>query len=421
MINDEKQDGTMIERLLEYKAFVGRIVVEAFTPTTPSSVPQAAPGSPNPFNVAVRVAFTAALATRGRRPSELLAKYLDAEMRKGQQGSSDLEFRKKVDAAIGLYGFLSEHDVFRTYSLRLLGKRLLLQRSASDDFEKAFLKKLEADVDSEFEKGLKMFEDIELSRTQLADYHATHPSQSFFSAYVLQESAWQKPPASAMPAANFTLPPVLQDPLDEFVRFYAQRQPKRKLTWAPGFGSVTLLTRFDKGEKALSLSLWQALVMLLFEDVDKLTFADIRAAVEIVDLDELKRTVQSLALGRRRVLTKRPQTVEVLDSDEFIFNRAFEDKSRNVRINTIQAQESPEERQAIEKEVDAFREGTVDAGIVRIMKGAKNLSHQELLIRTIEVVKRHFDLQPQYFKARVESLLDREYIAREGSGYTYVA
>ena len=36
-----------------------------------------------------------------------------------------------------------DKDVFRTFYHRALAKRLLLQRSASDDFEKAVLKKLE--------------------------------------------------------------------------------------------------------------------------------------------------------------------------------------------------------------------------------------------------------------------------------------
>lgn len=54
----------------------------------------------------------------------------------------------------------------------------------------------------------------------------------------------------------------------------------------------------------------------------------------------MKRVVQSLALGNKRVLIKRPATKEVEDDDEFSFNKLFEDKNRNVRINTIQVQET---------------------------------------------------------------------------------
>lgn len=37
---------------------------------------------------------------------------------------------------------LVDRDVFRTFYWRALAKRLLLQKSASDDFEKAVIKKL---------------------------------------------------------------------------------------------------------------------------------------------------------------------------------------------------------------------------------------------------------------------------------------
>ena len=41
-----------------------------------------------------------------------------------------------------LYRFTDDKDVFRTFYHRALAKRLLLEKSASDDFEKAVLKRL---------------------------------------------------------------------------------------------------------------------------------------------------------------------------------------------------------------------------------------------------------------------------------------
>lgn len=79
-------------------------------------------------------------------------------MRKGQQGESDKEFNERLDAILSLYQFtrgmsfvillifiirmITDRDVFRTFYWKSLAKRLLLQRSASDDFEKAVIKKL---------------------------------------------------------------------------------------------------------------------------------------------------------------------------------------------------------------------------------------------------------------------------------------
>jgi len=72
----------------------------------------------------------------------MIAKYLDKAMRKGQGNSSDTEFQKMLESVLGLYRFTDDKDVFRIFYHRSLAKRLLLDKSASDDFEKAMLKKL---------------------------------------------------------------------------------------------------------------------------------------------------------------------------------------------------------------------------------------------------------------------------------------
>jgi cullin 4 len=68
----------------------------------------------------------------------------------------------------------------------------------------------------------------------------------------------------------------MQTSIGNFTRFYCSERKDRKLLWAHSLGTVTLITRFPSGEKELSLSLHQAVVMLLFEDnVNKLKFSDI--------------------------------------------------------------------------------------------------------------------------------------------------
>ena len=52
----------------------------------------------------------------------------------------------------------------------------------------------------------------------------------------------------------------------------------------------------------------QAVVLMLFNDVDSLSLTDIRDASGIED-KELRRTLQSLACGRIRVLNKVPKVL----------------------------------------------------------------------------------------------------------------
>ena len=67
----------------------------------------------------------------------------------------------------------------------------------------------------------------------------------------------------------------MQDQLDRFGRFYSTTGPNRKLHWDPAFATVTMKSRFKEGLKELSLSLFQALVLLLFNESDEIPLKEI--------------------------------------------------------------------------------------------------------------------------------------------------
>lgn len=182
----------MVSRLLDFREFIDKALPEAFSDPDPAAakihpipesdasvipmdtdVPQSAeplvalpPVVPKKINRtfvhAATDAFQAGFRVRPNKPAEMIAKYIDRAMRRGQQDASNEEFEHVLDSALGLYRFTqgaycscllnvettltslscTDKDVFRTFYTRALAKRLLLQRSASDDFEKAVLKKL---------------------------------------------------------------------------------------------------------------------------------------------------------------------------------------------------------------------------------------------------------------------------------------
>ena len=55
---------------------------------------------------------------------------------------------------------------------------------------------------------------------------------------------------------------------------------------------------------------------------------------------ELRRTLQSLACGKARVLTKIPKGRDVVDGDRFQFNSDFTNKFFRIKINQIQMKET---------------------------------------------------------------------------------
>lgn len=87
------------------------------------------------------------------------------------------------------------------------------------------------------------------------------------------------------------------------------------------------------------MSLFQALVLILFNETDNLSLEDIKAATNIED-GELRRTLQSLACGKARVLQKNPRGRDVADNDRFVFNADFTNKLFRIKINQIQMKET---------------------------------------------------------------------------------
>lgn len=56
--------------------------------------------------------------------------------------------------------------------------------------------------------------------------------------------------------------------------------------------------------------------------------------------EELRRTLQSLACGKARVLNKNPRGKDVEDGDRFNFNNDFKHKLFRIKINQIQMKET---------------------------------------------------------------------------------
>lgn len=54
----------------------------------------------------------------------------------------------------------------------------------------------------------------------------------------------------------------------------------------------------------------------------------------------MRRTLQSLACGKKRVLKKHPEGRDVNDGDFFTVNEGFKDPHPRVHINSIQAKET---------------------------------------------------------------------------------
>jgi len=62
-------------------------------------------------------AFSDGFKKHRNKPAEMIAHHIDKLMRKGQGSASDESFNEQLDAALALYRFTADKDVFRVLSL----------------------------------------------------------------------------------------------------------------------------------------------------------------------------------------------------------------------------------------------------------------------------------------------------------------
>ncbi|XP_043477502.1 cullin-4A isoform X2 [Leptopilina heterotoma] len=412
IVIDPEKDKTMVQELLDFKDKMDNIVNTCFHKN-------------EKFANSLKEAFEAFINQRANKPAELIAKFVDCKLRAGNKEATEEELERLLDKIMVLFRFIHGKDVFEAFYKKDLAKRLLVGKSASVDAEKSMLSKLKQECGGGFTSKLEgMFKDMELSKDiniAFKQYSSNLQNELSASNLDLTVSILTMGYWPTYPVMEVTLPLEMVQYQDVFNKFYLGKHSGRKLQWQPTLGHCVLKAWFQQGNKELQVSLFQALVLILFNDADDLSLEEIKAATNIED-GELRRTLQSLACGKARVLQKNPRGRDVSDNDRFVFNADFTNKLFRIKINQIQMKETNEEQKATEERVYQDRQYQIDAAIVRIMKMRKTLTHNLLISELYNQLK--FPVKPADLKKRIESLIDRDYMERDkdnANQYNYVA
>ncbi|XP_068596334.1 cullin-4B [Brachionichthys hirsutus] len=408
VINPEK-DKTMVQELLDFKDKVDHIIDICFMKN-------------EKFVNAMKEAFETFINKRPNKPAELIAKHVDSKLRAGNKEATDEELEKMLDKIMIIFRFIYGKDVFEAFYKKDLAKRLLVGKSASVDAEKSMLSKLKHECGAAFTSKLEgMFKDMELSKDIMVQFKQYMQCQNIpgnieLTVNILTMGYWPTyiPMEVHLPAEMVRLQEI-------FKTFYLGKHSGRKLQWQSTLGHCVLKAEFKEGRKELQVSLFQTLVLLMFNEGEDFTLEEIKVATGIED-SELRRTLQSLACGKARVLTKIPKSKDVEDGDRFSCNDDFKHKLFRIKINQIQMKETVEEQVSTTERVFQDRQYQIDAAIVRIMKMRKTLSHNLLMSEVYNQLK--FPVKPADLKKRIESLIDRDYMERDKENpnqYNYVA
>jgi len=407
------------------------------------------------------------------RAANCLAVYVDELLRAGLRGADERRVARELDRVIVIFRYLADKDVFEAYYKNHLAKRLLGNKSGSEEAERAMVSLLKAECGYQFTSKLEgMFNDMRISKETAEKYRA-HKKQMVNSTVdardaenggkpvdvevsVLSNSHW--PSQNVEPCI---LPTAVRAAMDRFQKYYLTTYTGRKLSWQTSTGSAEIRANLPpaKGSSKprrhdLSVTTYQMCILVLFNARDSLTLKQIREETHIPE-DELRRHLVSLCTPKHRILRKGSKGKGISgDADTFTYNADYTSKMTRVKVPMVSMRDATgsssgsaaasggnggegsaaaaassraglvDGSSAVPITVEEDRRHLLEAAIVRIMKARKMLNHNDLVAEVTRQLSGRFVPPPQFVKKRVESLIEREYLERDEGDrrvYRYMA
>jgi len=322
--------------------------------------------------------------------AEQLSTFCDPILKKS---GNDEEVEDILEKVVQLLAYVTDKDLFLEIYKNQLAKRLLHQKSFSEDWEKMMISKLKLRCGAQYTSRMEgMLHDLRL-------HH--HYEKGMGSVRILTAGYWP-------PSTNYThlvVPNEMRNYTEEVTEQYRRQHSGRRLTWCYGLGSAILRYKsFD-----LHVSTLQAVILLMFSG--EMTLLEIHDRVHI-PLDHLKPLMHSLSRAKHKIVCK------IEGTDRYAVNTAFTSPKKAVTI-PIPTLETIHSVHKMEED----RSHTVDAAIVRIMKTRKVMSHSNLVVEVMGQLTL-FRPDPRLLKHRIHSLVDREFLERDVENvqiYKYMA
>jgi cullin 1 len=264
--------------------------------------------------------------------ADVLAAFCDRILRAGGEKLSDSDAEEYLEKTVQLFSYLTDKDVFADIYRNQLAKRILNQRSNSDDMERLMVGKLKLRCGSQFTGKMEgMLNDLAMAGEHneqfLAHFKDVEEAASGsaptinFSVNVLTTGHWP-----SYRVVDIALPAPMANCTKIFREYY---HSTRRLKWTYSLGNATVKGTFGtaSGGRARSYDFQvvtlQAAVMLVFNASDTWSFEALLTELKCPE-EILKKVIHSLACGKLRVLKKSPIEGNVIRStDSFSFNDAF--------------------------------------------------------------------------------------------------
>ncbi|AMD20274.1 HDL470Cp [Eremothecium sinecaudum] len=373
-----------------------------------------------PFLKTVTDALAKVINEQPQRAVECISTTIDSFLRTNV--TLGKEFQSLMQDCISLFVLMRDKDLFELYYKQQLSKRLIQKRS-SLPLEHWIISKMTHKVGIDFTAKLEgMFRDINVSLDYDRKFKASHDDIDIdYQVEVLTPTFW---PFQSIETSiqDIVLPQELDELRVAYENFYLGNHSGRTLKWAGHLGFMELGFHFNTTYHELSMSVYAAVILLLFNNYSELSMQDIQDLTHIPEQELLRQLVSLATAPRSRILKKNPPTKTVKSTDKFSINYDFTAPTTKVKVTTVILKNDPTSSQgglkpaankSLEKELEHDRIQVLSAAIVRIMKSEKKLLNKELYEKVSRSATNvNFEITNQLFDKSISNLIEKEYMQK---------
>ncbi|XP_033161876.1 cullin-1 [Drosophila mauritiana] len=336
-------------------------------------------------------------------PTRLLVTYANELMTKRQE--SEEAIIDELKQIVMCVEFLSDKDTFIDMYLKALRIRQINETSTSDGAESTMFSLLNKRFgDLETRCLLVQLRDVEQSRIQKSQFEDHLKSKRIKLGFDFRPKCFTN--KGGFENFNLTLPDELQQAWEEFRLFYKNSNKSRIVQLNNELSSGEITCHLNQSVFLLEVSTLQMAVLMLFNRHERFTKQELVTALG-VDLETLQEALKQIKF--------------LVYSGPFIkVNMDFTSRKRRLILN----KRLLTKRRKIEEKCDDLklrRDKQVDAAIVRIMKGKKELEYSQLISHVYEELKDRVKPQVSSIKERIDDLVKREYLERcDNNIYRYL-
>eukprot|EP00658_Telonema_sp_P-2_P071743 TRINITY_DN6096_c0_g1_i1.p1 TRINITY_DN6096_c0_g1~~TRINITY_DN6096_c0_g1_i1.p1 ORF type:complete len:315 (-),score=42.54 TRINITY_DN6096_c0_g1_i1:118-1062(-) len=199
-----------------------------------------------------------------------------------------------------------------------------------------------------------------------------------------------------------TLPPVLETEMKRFEQYHLQTASRKVLRWAHHLGTATLQCVFNQQLKDFTMTSFQALILLKFNHSHTVSFEELMTMG--LTSDEVKHSTKGLL----RIKLLVPSTTS---RSALMINERFSNPSRKIQVPSGDVLVSVETSKKLQNVVVSDRKPIIQACVMKIMKGRRQLSHTDLVNECMrQVGSQKMTIEAKTVTDAIRTLLEREFL-----------